>query len=87
MLTLDQLKKRGRLLANRCFLCGKGEETVDHRLIHCSEAKILSDLLLVIYGVSWVFPLPVKETLLSWQGSFVVKQRKKAWMAAPLYIF
>ena len=61
--------------------------TVDHILIHCSKAIILWDLLLDIYGVSWVFPLSVKETLLSWQGLFVGKRRKKAWMAAPLCIF
>ena len=41
VLTLDQLKKRGRALANRCFLCGKGEVAVDHLLLHCSKAKIL----------------------------------------------
>ena len=87
VLTLDQLKKRGRALANRCFLCEEGEETIDHLLLHCSKAKILSDLLLAIFGVSWVFPLSVKETLLSWHGSFVGKRRKKAWMAAPLCIF
>ena len=87
VLTLDQLKKRGRALANRCFLCGEGEEIVDHLLINCSKAKILWDLLLAIYGVSWLFLLFVKETLLSWQGSFVGKRCKKAWMAAPLCIF
>ena len=75
------------MLANRCFLCGEGEETVDHLLLHCSKAKILWDLLLAIFRVSWVFPLFVKETLLSWHGSFVGKRRKKAWMAAPLCIF
>ena len=50
--TLDQLKKRGRSLANRCFLCGEGEEIVGHLLIHCLKAKILWDLLLAIFGVS-----------------------------------
>ena len=35
VLTLDHLKKKGRALANRCFLCGKEEEAVDHLLIHC----------------------------------------------------
>ena len=28
-----------------------------------------------------MFPLSVKETLLSWQGSLVEKRYKKAWMA------
>ena len=32
-------------------------------------------------------PLTVKETLLSWHGSFVGKRRKKAWMAAPFAFF
>ena len=87
MLTLDNLKRRGRALANRCFLCSEGEETVDHLLIHCSKTRILWELLLAIFGVSWVFPLFVSETLLSWNGSFVGKRHKKAWLAAPLCIF
>ena len=87
MLTLDLIKKRGRALANRCFLCGEEEETIDHLLIHCTKARLLWDLLLAIFGVPWVFPLSVRETLLSWRGTFVGKKRKKAWMAAPLSIF
>ena len=65
MLTLDQLKKRGRVLANRCFLCGKDEETIDHLLLHCFVAGLLWDLLLAIFGVNWVFPKLVRETLIS----------------------
>ena len=65
VLTLDQLKKRGRTLANRCFLCGEREETVNHLLIHCSKARMLWELFLAIFGVNWVFPFLVKETLLS----------------------
>ena len=34
-----------------------------------------------------MFPLTVKETLLSRQGYFVGKQLNKAWMEAPLCIF
>ena len=87
MLTLGQLKKWGRALANRCFLCGKDEETIDHLLLHCSVARLLWDLLLAIFGVSRVFPKSVRETLVSWQGSCVGKNRKKAWMAVPLTLF
>ena len=32
-------------------------------------------------------PLTVKETLLSWHGSFVGKRRKKAWMVVPFAFF
>lgn len=47
----DQTKKEGRVLANRCFLCGKGEETIDHFLIHCPTVRVLQDLLLAIFGL------------------------------------
>ena len=36
---LDQPKRHGRAFANRCFLCEKDEETIDHFLIHCKRAK------------------------------------------------
>ncbi|KAJ9674403.1 hypothetical protein PVL29_023759 [Vitis rotundifolia] len=44
-------------------------------------------LLLSFFGVSWVFPFSVKETLLGWRGSFVGKKRKVAWQVGPLCLF
>ena len=35
VLTMDQLKKRGFSLANRCPLCRKVEEYIEHLLLHC----------------------------------------------------
>ena len=87
LLTLDQLKKQGRALANRCFLFGKDEEMIDHLLLHCFVARLLWDLLLAIFGVNWVLPKSVRETFILWRGSFVGKRRKKALMAAPLTLF
>ena len=86
-LTLDKVQKRGWALANRCFLCLENEETIDHLLLHCSRTKVLWDLLFTLFGVSWVLPSSVKETLLSWHGSFVGKKCKKVWRVAPLHIF
>ena len=40
VLTLDQLKKSGWTLANRCFLCCAEEESIDHILIHCTKARV-----------------------------------------------
>ena len=51
VLTLDQLKRRGRALANRCFLCEEDEETIEHMLIHCSKARMVWDLFFVDYWV------------------------------------
>ena len=39
--TLDQLKKRGWRIPNRCYLCKEEEETSDHILIHCLKAHLL----------------------------------------------
>ena len=86
-LTLDLVQKRGWSLANRCFMCLENEETIDHLLLHCSKARALWELLFTLVGVSWVLPSSVRETLLSWHGSFVGKKRKKVWRAAPLHIF
>ena len=52
MLALDQLKRRGYALANRCtFLYGEDEETVDHILVHCSKPKMLWHIMLTMVGV------------------------------------
>ena len=44
-------------------------------------------LILAIVGVSWAFPTSIRQTLLSWHGSFVGKRCKKALMAAPFSLF
>ncbi|RVW32848.1 hypothetical protein CK203_107201 [Vitis vinifera] len=33
VLTLDQVKKRGQALANRCYFCQAEEESIDHHLL------------------------------------------------------
>ena len=84
VLTLDQLKKRGRPLANKCFLCEKEEETLNHFLVHCLQARILWELILAIVDIGWVFPFSVQQVLLALQGTQVGKKRKKVWRAALL---
>ena len=87
VLTLDQLKRRGRALANLCFLCEEDEADINHLLLYCKKARMLWDLFLLIVGTSWVFPDSVIQTLLSWQGAPVGKKRKNIWIAAPLCLF
>ncbi|KAJ9696951.1 hypothetical protein PVL29_008942 [Vitis rotundifolia] len=87
VLTLEQLQRRGYSLANRCFLCLSEAETVDHLLLHCVKTRVLWNLLFSLFGVAWILPCSVKETLIGWNGGFVGKRRKRAWQMAPLCIF
>ena len=87
VLTLDQLKKRGRVLANRCFLCCEEEESIDHIPMHCSKARVLWELLFALFGVTWVLPFSVRDTLIEWRGFILGKKRRKVWKAAPLCLF
>ena len=80
-------KKRGRSLANRCFLCRIEEKSIHHLLFHCVKTRILWELLFALFGVSWVLPSLVRETLLGWHGSFVGKKNRKVWRAGPLCLF
>ena len=71
VLTLDQLKRRGWTLANRCFFCLAEEESTNHILIHCTKTRVLWKLLFALFGVTWVLPCSIRETLLGWFGSFM----------------
>ena len=62
VLTQDQLKRRGWILANRCCLCCVEEETINHILVHCFKAKILWDLVFSLFGLIGFFRLQL-ETL------------------------
>ena len=64
VLTLDHIQRRGWSLANRCFLCLKEEESVDHVLFHCDRTRVLRHLLFSLFGVSWVLLSSVREALL-----------------------
>ena len=86
VLTLDQLKRRGIPLVNRCFLCEEDDETIDHLLIHCSRARMLWDLFLAITEVKWVFP--VRFGNFSWLGRVLVlakKGREFGWRLLCVY--
>ena len=68
-MTLDQLKRKGFSLANRCLFCGEDEENIEHLLIHCPRIWTLWSSLLAALGIVWVTPLLVKDHLLE-QNSF-----------------
>lgn len=60
-------------MANRCFLCQKTEETIDHMLLRCEKTKVLWELLFSFVRVAWLFPASVWQALEGWKGPFVGK--------------
>ena len=78
ILTLDQLKRRGWTLPNKCYLCKGEDKSASHILLHCPMANMLCHLVFAMTGVQRVMPLSIKDALFSSRGAFVGKKRKKA---------
>ena len=64
----------GSTSKERMDFCKRYEESIDHILLHCEEARTLWALLYSMFTVQWVLPATVKETLLGWNGTFVGKE-------------
>ena len=56
--------------------CNESEENVDHIILHCVMTRLLWELLLSLFGDTWVNPELVWDTLASWEGSLVGKKCK-----------
>ena len=87
VLTLDRLQKKGWVLANRCFLCQKCGESIDHLLLHCERTREVWTLLLSFFGVSWGFSTFGEGNSYRLERLFVGKKRKVAWLLGPLCLF
>ena len=48
---------------------------------------MLWELLFSLFGVTWVLPLLVGDTLSGWCGFNLGKKRRKVWKTTPLFIF
>lgn len=83
IITIDQLKKWGWTMVNKCSFCKDEEELTSHLFVHCTRTRILWQLVFSLFQIEWLMPTSVKGTLLSWHGSFVGKRRKKAWRVVP----
>lgn len=66
--TIDNLRKRGMIVLDWCFMCKKEAELVNHLLLHCEMAKVLWDGVFGRVGLSWVMPKTVVEFLASWSN-------------------
>ena len=66
ILTLDNLRRRGMVVVNRCWLCESDGESIVHLLLHCGAARALWDAFFTRFDLYWVMPSTVKDLYASW---------------------
>ncbi|CAN1782833.1 hypothetical protein LINPERHAP1_LOCUS16042 [Linum perenne] len=66
--SLDNLKKRGMVLANRCALCKRDLESVDHLFIHCPFAYAIWDRVSSKLSMFGPRNNSVRDLLEAWKG-------------------
>lgn len=58
-LTMGNLLKRGFKIVNRCYLCKKDAESVDHMAIHYYYTRRLWERVCGLLNIIWVFPATI----------------------------
>jgi hypothetical protein len=82
ILTCDNLKRRGMVLAGWCCMCKNADESVDHLLLHCGAARQLWSFVFQFVGIEWVIPSRVLELLFGWWNWFG-KRSSAVWNLIP----
>ena len=86
-MTLDQLKRRGFSLANRCCFCGDDEENIEHLLIYCPKIWTRWSTLVEALGIMWVTPQLVQDFIICWNKPPMRKDERRISRAALCCLF
>jgi hypothetical protein len=70
--TMENLMKRHVIVVDRCYMCKRDRESVDHFLLYRE-----------VVGLSWVLPKQIVDLLASWMGSFGSTQSAVVWKMVP----
>jgi hypothetical protein len=84
ILTLDNLRKRGLIVVEWCYMCKRSGESINHLLLHCEVARTLWSVLFSLFGVKWVMNERVLDLLACWKGQRGNKMVMGVWRMAPL---
>ncbi|OVA19039.1 Reverse transcriptase zinc-binding domain [Macleaya cordata] len=79
ILTQDNLARRGNIIVNRCVLCLKDSESVNHLLLNYPFTRELWEVFLHEFGVQWVFHNDVRRLFAERQVEHFTKARNLLW--------
>uniref|UniRef100_A0A2N9HQK9 Reverse transcriptase zinc-binding domain-containing protein n=1 Tax=Fagus sylvatica TaxID=28930 RepID=A0A2N9HQK9_FAGSY len=83
ILTTDNLRRRRILILDWCCMCQSDGESVNHLLLHCRVAQELWNMILNMFGVSWVMPRDVVDLLSCWSGNVGKGDAGVIWRVIP----
>ncbi|CAN0908747.1 Putative ribonuclease H protein At1g65750 [Linum grandiflorum] len=75
--TIDNLRRRGMIVPNRCVLCCRSEESVSHILLHCRYTVKVWNWFKAGFGIFGPWPSCVQQLLLEWRDGLPVSFHKK----------
>ncbi|OVA19147.1 Reverse transcriptase zinc-binding domain [Macleaya cordata] len=84
--TLDNLTKRGVTNINRCEMCRRNLELVNHLLLHCPFARGIWESFLLEFGIRGAFRMNVKEMFVEGNKDCFSEVGNYLWRALPFAI-
>lgn len=82
ILTMNNLSCGKRIMVNACPVCLVDEETVDHLLLRCRDAKVLRSHFLRCFDCRWAFAQSIREALESCHLRSIMIRGKLMWRSA-----
>ncbi|RVW53588.1 hypothetical protein CK203_068938 [Vitis vinifera] len=83
-LTLDQLQKRGWAVVNRCYLCQRHKESIDHIFLYCEKARTLWALFYSMFGLQWVLLALLRRCF--WGGMGLLWEEKEGCLESKSFV-
>jgi hypothetical protein len=86
ILTLDNLRRQHIIVMDKCCICKRNWESVDHLCLYCDMASAMRSAFFSSFGISWVMPRRVVDLYDCWWSSG--KPRSVAvWKIVPICLF
>lgn len=86
ILTIDNLKRRGFLLANQCVMCNCVEESINHLFIHCPFTSTVWHKVLQKFDIAWTFLEDLQQFISNWKCPSAHQPIRQFWKLIPPHI-